>query len=177
MHIAFQDQPDHARVWIYQANRDLELDEAQKINQILVHQLDSWAAHGAPLSGSVLILHNRFVVVAVDPTQNMPSGCSIDASTHWLKQIGEHFKIDFFDRSIGYLDTNNQLQTIEATKAKTAILDETIKPNTLIFNNLVQDIETFKSQWQVQAQDSWMKRFFCERSLKWLERVNFNPPR
>lgn len=159
MLIPFQDQPDHARVWIYQANRNLDVAEAHKINQVLEHQLTNWAAHGAALAGSVLILHNRFVVVAVDPTQNMPSGCSIDASTHWLKQIGEHYGLDFFDRSVAFLDTNGDIQTIEATKAKAAITEGKIKANSLIFNNLVQNLAEFKTNWQIEAVQSWLKKY------------------
>ena len=162
MLVPFHTQPAQARVWVYQSSRNLTDSEVQKVNQILDYQLQNWAAHGAALSGAVCVLHHRFVIVSVDGSQNMPSGCSIDASTHWLKQIGQQMNLDFFDRSITYLDLNNELQSIEVNKAKKAISEELITPNTLIFNNLVQNIEELNTQWQLPAQESWLKRFFVD---------------
>ena len=159
MLIPFNKMPDYARVWVYQANKKLPDSQVRKIQQILEDQINNWAAHGADLAGSVQILHSRFVIVAVDELQNQVSGCSIDASTRWLKDIGTEMNIDFFDRSVVFLQ-NNELQTVEINKIKSLITDDILTPNTLIFNNLVSNIKEFKNNWNVKASDSWMKRHF-----------------
>lgn len=159
MLIPFNKMPDYARVWVYQANKKLPDLEVRKIQQILEDQINNWAAHGADLVGSVQVLHNRFVIVAVDELQNQVSGCSIDASTRWLKDIGAEMNIDFFDRSVVFLQ-NNELQTVEINKIKSLVIDDILTPDTLIFNNLVSNIKEFKNNWNVKASDSWMKRHF-----------------
>jgi hypothetical protein len=131
----------------------------QTIQQVLENQINNWAAHGASLAGSTQILHNRFVVVAVDEMQNQASGCSIDASTRWLKDLGAELNIDFFDRSVAFLQ-NNELKTVEIGKIKTLVAEDILTPDTLIFNNLVPNIQKFKNNWNVKASDSWMKRYF-----------------
>lgn len=151
--------PNYARVWVYQANKNLTDSEVQIIQQILENQIDNWAAHGADLAGSVQVLHNRFVVVSVDEKQNQASGCSIDASTRWLKDLGAELNIDFFDRSVAFLQ-NDELQTVEINKIKLLVTDDILTSNTLIFNNLVSNIKEFKDNWTVKASDSWMKRYF-----------------
>lgn len=151
--------PNYARVWVYQANKNLTDSEVQIIQQILENQIDNWAAHGADLAGSVQVLHNRFVVVSVDEMQNQASGCSIDASTRWLKDLGAELNIDFFDRSVAFLQ-NDELQTVEINKIKLLVTDDILTSNTLIFNNLVSNIKEFKDNWTVKASDSWMKRYF-----------------
>ena len=151
--------PNYARVWVYQANKNLTDSEVQIIQQILENQIDNWAAHGADLAGSVQVLHNRFVVVSVDEKQNQASGCSIDASTRWLKDLGAELNIDFFDRSVAFLQ-NDELQTVEINKIKSLVTDDILTSNTLIFNNLVSNIKEFKDNWNVKASDSWMKRYF-----------------
>ena len=151
--------PNHSRVWVYQANINLTDSEVQIIQQILENQIDNWAAHGADLAGSVQVLHNRFVVVSVDEMQNQASGCSIDASTRWLKDLGAELNIDFFDRSVAFLQ-NDELQTFEINKIKSLVTDDILTSNTLIFNNLVSNIKEFKDNWNVKASDSWMKRYF-----------------
>lgn len=159
MLIPFNKMPDYARVWVYQANKKLPDLEVRKIQQILEDQINNWAAHGADLAGSVQVLHNRFVIVAVDELQNQVSGCSIDASTRWLKDIGAEMNIDFFDRSVVFLQ-NNELQTVEINKIKSLVIDDILTPDTLIFNNLVSNIKEFKNNWNIKASDSWMKRHF-----------------
>ena len=159
MLIPFNKMPNYARVWVYQANKNLLASEVQIIQQALENQVNNWAAHGASLVGSVQVLHNRFVVVAVDEMQNQASGCSIDASTRWLKDLGVELNIDFFDRSVAFLQ-NGELQTVEIGKIKSLVTDNILTPDTLIFNNLVPNIQEFKSSWNVKASDSWMKRYF-----------------
>ena len=159
MLIPFNKVPEHARVWVYQANKNLTDSEVQTIQQVLENQINNWAAHGASLAGSVQVLHNRFVIVAVDEMQNQASGCSIDASTRWLKDLGAEMNVDFFDRSVAFFQ-NDLLQTVEVGKIKSLVTEDVLTSNTLIFNNLVSNIQEFKSNWNVKASDSWMKRYF-----------------
>jgi hypothetical protein len=91
--------------------------------------------------------------------QNQASGCSIDASTRWLKDLGAEMNLDFFDRSVTFLQ-NNELKTAEIGKIKSLVSEEMLTPDTLIFNNLVPNIQEFNNNWQVKASDSWMKRYF-----------------
>ncbi len=159
MLIPFHKMPDYARVWVYQTNKNLSDSEVQIIQQVLENQINNWAAHGASLAGSIQVLHNRFVIVAVDEMQNQASGCSIDASTRWLKDLGVEMNVDFFDRSIAFIQ-NGELQTVEIGKIKSLVMGDILTPKTLIFNNLVPDIQEFKNNWNVKASDSWMKRYF-----------------
>ena len=57
MLIPFNKMPDHARVWVYQADRNLSDAEVQYIQQTLDFQLNNWAAHGAALVGAATVLH------------------------------------------------------------------------------------------------------------------------
>jgi hypothetical protein len=159
MLIPFNNMPDHARIWVYQANKNLSETEVNFIQQNLENQVNQWAAHGADLMGAVQVLHNRFVIVAVDENHNHASGCSIDASTRWLKDLGADMNIDFFNRSIAFVN-NGEIQTVEMLKIKALVSEGILTPDTLIFNNLVPNIGDFKNAWQVSASNSWMKRYF-----------------
>ena len=159
MLIPFNKMPDYARVWVYQADRNLSDAEVQYIQQTLDFQLNNWAAHGAALVGAAMVLHNRFVIVAVDENHNQVSGCSIDASTNWLKNLGAEMSLNFFDRSVAYIQ-GDEIKTVEMLKIKALIAEGIITPETLIFNNLVPSMGEFKKTWNVSAGDSWMKRYF-----------------
>lgn len=159
MLIPFNKMPEYARVWVYQADRNLSDAEVQYIQQILDGQINNWAAHGAALVGAAMVLHKRFVIVSVDETHNQVSGCSIDASTNWLKNLGAEMSLNFFDRSVAYVQ-GDEIKTVEILKIKSLVAEGMLTPNTPIFNNLVPTIGEFNKAWNVLAGDSWMKRYF-----------------
>ncbi len=159
MLIPFNKMPDHARLWVYQADRNLSDAEVQYIQQTLDAQINNWAAHGAALVGAATVLHKRFVIVSVDENHNQASGCSIDASTNWLKNLGAEMSLNFFDRSVAYIE-GDEIKTVEMLKIKILVAEGILTPDTLIFNNLVPDMGEFNKAWNVSAGDSWMKRYF-----------------
>jgi hypothetical protein len=159
MLISFDKMPANARVWVYQSDRNLSDIELQGVQQYLESQLEQWAAHGAALVGSVALLYNRFIIISVDEMHNQASGCSIDASTRWLKELGAALNVDFFNRTIVFLEADT-LKSVEMFNIKLLVNQGTITPETIIFNNLVSTIEQFNTNWKIAASQSWMKRYF-----------------
>lgn len=160
MWIPFDQLPDTARVWIYQAARLLTDAEVAVIETDLQPAVDSWAAHGTPLLGSAQLRHNRFLIVAVDEGHHLPSGCSIDSSVRWVRQIGQALNTDFFDRSAAFVTTDGAIETITLPQIKAAVADGRITPETTVFNNLVATKTDLLNHWQIKATDSWLKRYF-----------------
>jgi hypothetical protein len=159
MYLPFENMPDSSRIWIYQANQDYVDDQVNYLETVIGMRLKDWAAHGDPLVGGVKIFYNRFVVIALDQSLNNASGCSIDASTSWLKELGAELNINFFDRSVLYLQ-NETLNSVDFLQVKNAIIGGEIKPETIIFNNLVSTKADFNSNWKIQAINSWLKPKF-----------------
>ncbi|MFT4032136.1 MAG: hypothetical protein QM669_06930 [Siphonobacter sp.] len=159
MRIDFDQMPDHARLWVYQANRALTDAEQQTLQQELGHAFDPWAVHGQPLTNAVQVLQNRFVLLAVDEKAYAASGCSIDSSTRIIREIGQAFNIDFFDRSVIYR-TEGGVSAVNGLKVKTAVQQGILQPDTILFNNQVKTVGAFRAGWEIPASESWMKRFF-----------------
>ena len=165
MYTDFNTLPDHARVWVYQANRPLSNAEVLEIDTTLQTSLSTWAAHGQPLLASARVVENRFVVVGVDEGYNLPSGCSIDASVRTLREIGQQFDrgngpLDFFDRSAAVRNTDGEVRIYPLPTLKAAVADGLITPDTTVFNTLVKTKAEFLADWQIRAADSWLKRYF-----------------
>ncbi len=163
MYIDFNKIPQNARVWVYQANRQLTDNEIVMINNYLKPAVGQWAAHGASLLASAKVLHNRFVLIVLDEIQNEASGCSIDASTRWFKDLGEQLNIDFFDRSQAYLE-GNEIKTFSVFQAKKAVESGLVSPETIIFNNnTLATLSDLSNKWQIKAVDApTLKRFFVK---------------
>ena len=164
MYIPFNEINLSARVWIYQANRKFSDEEVGILTETLKAALEGWEAHGHPLTASGKIFEHRFVVIAVDESKELPSGCSIDKSVHWLQEIGARLSVDFFDRSLAYLDDNNNVETIPVLKIKQAVTDQIITPYTTIFDNQVATKAQWMKRWKIPASDSWLSRYFSAQT-------------
>ncbi|WP_435353200.1 hypothetical protein [Emticicia sp. SJ17W-69] len=163
MYVDFDKIPQNARIWVYQTNRQLTDNEASTIENYLKPVVNQWAAHGASLLASAKVLHNRFVIIALDQSFNEASGCSIDASTRWFKELGDALNIDFFDRSQAYLD-GIEIKTFSVFQSKKAVESGLISPDTLIFNNVnLSILGDLANKWQIKAFEApTLKRFFAK---------------
>lgn len=160
MWIPFEELPAEARVWIYQANRTLSAEAQQTVIAYLKDQLQAWNSHGAALKASAKLFYNRFVVIAANESHQAPSGCSIDKSVHWLKDLSNALETDFFDRSAAFLK-DGRVETIALTKLKKSVEEGLIQPGSILFNNTVQTKAQLEKDWLVAAGNSWMSRYFA----------------
>lgn len=165
MYIPFSDLDLEARVWIYQANRALSKDETAVLTETLKSALENWDAHGKPLTASGKVFEHRFVVIGVDERDEMPSGCSIDKSVHWLQQIGSQMNVDFFDRSVAYINEQDEVVTIPVAKIKEAVADETITASTTVFDNQVSTKAQWLNRWKSPASHTWLVRYFSDQPV------------
>ncbi len=160
MFIPFNQLPKTARVWTYQADRNLASFEIEWITDNLTSFCDNWAAHGAGLKSSFQVLHERFIIMAVDEGYNVATGCSIDSSVNQIKIIEQKMGLNFMDRTQVAFLIENELFTEKLSELKSSVANGTIEPDTKIFNNLVVTVGDFDSNWTVPASESWLKRYF-----------------
>jgi hypothetical protein len=167
MYIPFSDIDFNARVWVYQADRKLTNDETGIVTETLKAAVDTWEAHGKRLTASAKIFEHRFVVIAVDERDELPSGCSIDKSAHWLQEIGHQIQVDFFDRSLTYVDDmTGEVSSIPVPKIKQAVNESIILPGTVIFDNQVNTKAQWMKRWKIAASDSWLSRYFASKPTR-----------
>lgn len=159
MFVPFESLPDESRIWIYQADRNLEKHEIDFVNEFLKNYCDKWAAHGNALKASFDVRYDRFVILAVDENYNGTSGCSIDDSVRAVKAIEQKLGIGFFDRQqvAFYLDGSLKVYLLSNLKEK--FTTEMLKPATLTFNNLINAKFQLQQEWMVPASSSWLKRY------------------
>lgn len=151
---------DASRIWIYQANRKLAASEEEAILSEVMDFMSKWAAHGQGLQASATIKHAQFLIIATDEAITSASGCSIDSSVHLVQEIGERFKVDFFDRlKLAFL-TDSSVTTVPLDQLKTAIKDGLISAQSQFFNNTITNKGELKDKWLVNASESWLKRYF-----------------
>lgn len=160
MLVKFEDLPETARVWIYQSDRLMPDEQINFLEEAAVEFCSQWAAHGTPLHSSFKVLHEKFLVLAVDEGANNASGCSIDSSVRFIKTIEQQLGLNFFDRTQVAFLINDQVFTTDMREIKNEIGNGKIDEETLTFNLQAQNLGEFNSNWLVPVGNSWMKRYF-----------------
>ena len=153
-----KNMPQDARLWVYQSNRILSDAEVKAIEAEGLKFIFDWAAHGASLKASFDVLHNLFVVIAVDEKQAMASGCSIDKSVHFVKELEQKLSLNLFDRMQVAYRSANEIKVCKLSDFEKLATEGLINESTIVFNNMVSSKETFDSQWEVPLKQSWQSR-------------------
>lgn len=159
MLIDFKDLPDNSRVWIYQANRKLSDEEVKKITEKTLDFLTKWTAHGAELEAGLELKYNRFIVLGLNQENASASGCSIDASVHFIQSLEQEFEVDLLDKMNVSFYTGEYIVYKTLVDFKKMAKDKSVSKNTIVFNNLVNTKLEYLENWEVPAHESWHNRF------------------
>ncbi|MFV8225788.1 ABC transporter ATPase [Christiangramia aquimixticola] len=159
MLVPFESLPDSSRVWIYQANRSFTEQEIQEISEKLENFIARWTAHGADLKASYEIKYKRFITIALDQELNAATGCSIDASVQFIQQLEQEYNVDLLDKMNVSYKQGEFIAHKSLTDFRKMAKDKAVSPNTIVFNNLVNNKAEYLTQWEVPASQSWHNRF------------------
>lgn len=159
MTVDFNELPETSRVWIYQASRSLTEEELEEVKQSLNVFLDEWTVHGSDLKAGLDIRYKRFIVIGLDQTLNGASGCSIDASVHFIQDLEKKYNIDLLDKmNVSY--KQGEFVAYKTLKDfKKMAKNKSVSKNTIVFNNLVTTKDEYLNHWEVPASESWHSRF------------------
>lgn len=159
MLVEFNTLPEESRVWIYQANRSFTEQELEEIQSKLNIFIENWTAHGSDLQSGYSIKYKRFIVLALNQNLNAATGCSIDASVHFIQQLEKDYNVDLMDKMNVSYKQGDYIAHKTLTDFRKMAKDKAVSKNTIVFNNLVNNIAEFNENWEVPASESWHSRF------------------
>jgi hypothetical protein len=150
----------HSRVWIYQADKKLTDEVVQQIRQELDKFTTGWTAHNNQLKAKGEVRYNRFLILIVDESQAGASGCSIDKSVHFMQNIGQRFNINLFDRfNLAYRD-GEEILSLPRHAFEDMLKQGKINTETIVYNNMVQNLTELETKWEVPFKNSWHIQLF-----------------
>lgn len=141
--------PDSSQVWIYGANRYFTDQEEALVQQAMNEFTANWAAHGTEIKASSAILMHNFVVIVADESSTKASGCSIDSSVRFIKEIGSKLKIDFFNRLYVLIEKEGDFKRVHFSE-----LSQYADWN--LFNPIVKTLGEMRTNWVVPVGESAM---------------------
>lgn len=152
---------DQSRVWIYQSNRAFTASEATKIEEDLQTFTSQWEAHGAALKSRAELRYNRFVILMVDEVQALASGCSIDRSAGFIREIEQEYGVNMFDRFNMAYKKDGEVYSCTREEFEALLQTNEIDNDTIVFNNMVLTKAELDSNWEVPLKNSWHARVFA----------------
>lgn len=143
----FENLPDSSRVWIYQNQEPISEEKQVAVQAKLDDFVSQWAAHGAQLYGASAILEDYFIVLAVDETKTSASGCSIDSSVHFIKELAKEFNLNLFDRLNVLIEENEEKKIVHFSDLKQ-------HSDAVFFNPTVQNLGEFRKNWKTLIENT-----------------------
>jgi hypothetical protein len=160
MFVDFEEMSANSRIWIYQSSREFSDEEVGIIKDESKIFLTQWTAHGSGLKSSSKVYYNRFLVICVDEDYSQASGCSIDASVHFVKSLENRISTQFFDRSIIAFLLNEKVIIEDLKDIQGGMTKDSISSGSLTFNNLIQVKSQLDNEWIVPVEGSWLGKYF-----------------
>jgi hypothetical protein len=152
--------PDESRVWVYQADKPFDEGDIMTANEDIEIFCKQWTSHNKELRALGGVMHDQFVVLVVDETKASTSGCSIDKSVAFIKNMEQKYHRSLLERDkVAYLDDKEQIHTIPLNDLKEAVQKGSLNMDTRVFNNLVATRKDYINGWVTPLGQSWMKKF------------------
>lgn len=143
----FSQLNDKSKVWIYQSNREFSSEEVSFIKNETSSFVKGWAAHGNQLFGDSIVAQNRFIILCVDESISSASGCSIDSSVRFIKELGKTLNIDFFNRMYVYIEKDNVHRYVHISDLKNYL-------DWKVYNPMITDLKQLREEWLLDVSAS-----------------------
>jgi len=155
MFVDFDLLPDDSRIWVYGSEKELSNDIQLKISSTLQAFLDKWSHHGKPLTCSLKILENRFLIIGLDESINFTGGCSMDSLQNLVIEIDDFFKLNFYERLNVFVLLGEKIKCVHSSNLKE---NSSISKETFFYDlNISKKIDLQK--WLIPIHDGWCYRF------------------
>jgi hypothetical protein len=146
---------DDARIWIFGVSPALDAAKrARMLDQVDLFLRD-WAAHNVPVTSAREILHDSFLVIAVDKTSET-SGCSIDRMFGLLRLLERELGVAILDPQRVFVRDRGAMTRDE--------FRNTASPDTVVFDTLAERLGDVRGgRWERRAGESWHAKLLSAR--------------
>ncbi len=152
-----------SRIWVFTSSSLIDNEIAKLLLEDTAYFLDNWLAHQQILKAATILLHQQFLIIAVDENQTGASGCSIDKLHQFIQLEEKKLNIKLFDRMRVVYKAGAEIKNISISELQQLIKSDEIFGNTIVFNPLVESLSSLNSNFEVALQDTWLNRYLVNQ--------------
>ena len=146
---------DDSRIWIFGIAPALDDAKRKRMLEQVDLFLRDWAAHNVPVTSAREILHDSFLLIAVDK-RSETSGCSIDRMFGLLRQLERDLGVKILDPSLVFVRDRGAMTREEFRR--------TANSDTVVFDTLAERLGDVRGgRWERRAEDSWHAKLLSDR--------------
>jgi len=154
--VRFEELPDHGRLWVFPATRDLSDAEAATCLEAVDDFLASWSAHGAALRSGRELLERRFLLVGVDVDAEAPSGCSIDALVNRLRVLGAELGVGLIDHAPVWFRAEGDIRSVPRADFRQLAEEGEVAPDVTVVDTTLTSMRQLREgALERPAADTW----------------------
>ena len=159
--IGFEQLPEHARLWIFAAQRELDDPERARVLEEVDRFIDQWKAHDVPLTAARDWRQGRFLMIGVDEQAAGLSGCSIDALVRRMKVLQEELGVELVNSAPVLFKNGETIERVSRERFAELAEAGAVSLETPVFNNTLTRVGDLRAGcWEVRAEDSWHRQAF-----------------
>ena len=154
----FSNFQSSSRLWIYTASKEFNPEELKHIDTSISQFCSLWTAHDVKLKAGGALLFNRLLILVVDESQAGASGCSIDKSVNFVKQLGAELNCDFLIRNLVGIQHYGKYQWVDFKEIPALLEKGEINSETKVID---QQIKTLSELEQIEKPlaNTWLSRY------------------
>ena len=159
MYVSFNLLPPNAKVWIYQSDTNLSITDVELIEKEVKYFLNNWSSHNKEIESSYEIRYNRFLIIGLNENINLASGCSIDKSVNFIKNLQSILKVNFLNRLDVAYKIGNEINSISLLEFQNMIRENKLSKDSIVYNNMIDTKKLYLNNWETTIENSWHKKF------------------
>lgn len=160
MYLPFDQMPDYARVWVYQADHKLSSADEQLVRDRMKSFCEGWNTHGNLMPTSFELIESQILILAVDESKLGASGCSIDSSVRTLRELESILHINLTDQGkVSLRKPSGEMNVISALGVKSKVTSGEIDLETEVINPMIRVKSDLQNLWQ-PVRNSWLNKYF-----------------
>ena len=159
MYVSFNLLPPNAKVWIYQSDSNLSSKDVELIEKEVKLFLNNWSSHNKEIESSYEIRYNRFLIIGLNENINSASGCSIDKSVNFIKNLQSILKVNFLNRLNVAYKIGNEINSISLIEFQNMIRENKLSKDSIVYNNMIDTKKLYLNNWETTIENSWHKKY------------------
>lgn len=159
MLVPFDQIPDHARVWVFQATTPFSQAQSEELQRIAVSFIENWTAHNRDLKASFKIIDQLFLVFSVDESAVGASGCSIDKLHQFIKGREQAMQLSLLNRLQVALPGLHHPTVYSLSDFTGRIKNGDVKEDQLVYDCTVTTKAELDKRFIAPLSDTWLQRY------------------
>ena len=149
MLVEFDEISDDSRLWIYASDKKLTIDQERYILDHISNYLKLWESHTISLKSAVTILEQFFIIIALDESYEVASGCSIDKLYNVIHTLEKDLSISLLNRLNVFCNIDDNIVCIPISQLSENVSFDTLFYDLTITNksHLSLFLKPIKSGW------------------------------